>query len=184
MVKDHNRITDRPAPMITTSLNSAMNDQQLFVKMAIDAWAAQLNGTDALIGQLTDEQLMHPVAPSRNRGIYLLGHLTAEHDLMLPLLRFQAPMFPELKPAFIDAPDSAVASLPSMEQLRAQWKAVNRALNEHVMNLAAGDWFTRHANISEADFPKEPHRNRLNVLLSRTIHLAHHRGQLVLLMGR
>ena len=25
-----------------------MNDQQLFVKMAIDAWTAQLNGTDAL----------------------------------------------------------------------------------------------------------------------------------------
>ena len=161
-----------------------MNDQQLFVKMALDAWTAQLNGTDALIGQLTDEQLMHEVAPSRNRGIYLLGHLAAEHDLLLPLLRFQAPMFPELKPVFIDAVDRAVTDLPSVQQLRAQWKAVNGVLNDHIKNIAASDWYTRHANISEADFPKEPHRNRLNVLLSRTIHLAHHRGQLVLLAER
>lgn len=161
-----------------------MTDQQLFVKMALDAWAAQLNGTEALIGQLTDEQLMHEVAPARNRGIYLLGHLAAEHDLMLQLLRFHAPMFPELKPVFVDAADRAVADLPSVEQLRAQWKAVNGVLNDHVKNLPASEWFTRHANISEADFPKEPHRNRLNVLLSRTIHLAHHRGQLVLLVDK
>ena len=50
--------------------------------------------------------------------------------------------------------------------------------------LPAAEWFTRHANISEADFPKEPHRNRLNVLLSRTSHLAYHRGQLVLLANK
>jgi hypothetical protein len=161
-----------------------MIDERLFVKMALDAWVAQLNGTDALIDQLTDEELLHEVSPSRNRGIYLLGLLAAEHDLMLPLLRFQAPMFPELKPVFIDAADRAVANLPSVEKLRAQWKAVNGVLNDHMKNLSASDWFTRHANISEDDFLKEPHRNRLNVLLTRTIHVAHHRGQLVLLKAK
>lgn len=155
--------------------------QGLFVKMATDAWTRELDATTALLDMLSDEQLLQEVSPSRNRGIYLLGHLTAEHDMMLPLLRFQGSMFPELKPVFVDASDKSVAVLPSAAQLRTQWKAVRDALMQHITRLPAEEWFTRHANISEEDFPKEPHRNRLNVLISRTNHLAYHRGQLVLL---
>lgn len=156
---------------------------QLFVKMALDAWNAQLSGTDALFDQLSDEQLMREVVPGRNRGIYLLGHLAAEHDQMLPLLRFREAMHAALHEPFINKPDKAVAGLPPLSQLRAQWKEVNGTLMGHIKALPASEWFTRHANITEADFPKEPHRNRLNVLLSRTNHLAHHRGQLVLLQA-
>jgi hypothetical protein len=36
-------------------------------------------------------------------------------------------------------------------------------------------------NVSEADFLLEPHRNKLNVLLSRASHENYHRGQLVFL---
>ncbi len=66
-----------------------MNTPELFVRMAVNAWSNELKATDALLEKLSDEQLMREIAPSRNRGIYLLGHLTAEHDMMLPLLRFQ-----------------------------------------------------------------------------------------------
>jgi len=158
--------------------------QELFVKMALDAWNKELSATSNLLEKLTDEQLMSEVAPSRNRGIYLLGHLTAVNDEMMALLRFQASVHPELKPIFIDAPDRAIATLPSVQQLREQWKAINTVLMGHIDKLAATEWFTRHANISEADFPKEPHRNRLNVLLSRTTHLSYHRGQLALLANK
>ena len=157
---------------------------ELFVKMAIDAWTKELNATTSLLDKLSDEQLMREVAPSRNRGIYLVGHLIAEHDVLMPLLRFQAALLPELKPPFIDAPDRAIAELPSLPQLRAQWGTVHDTLVQHIARLPAEDWFTRHANISEEDFAKEPHRNRLNVLLSRTSHLAYHRGQLVLLVEK
>ncbi|HMC96164.1 MAG TPA: DinB family protein [Flavobacteriales bacterium] len=158
--------------------------QELFVKMAVDAWSNELKATNALLERLTDEQLMHEVAPSRNRGIYLLGHLTAVHDRMLALLRFQEALHRELHDPFIDKADKAVAELPSVAQLREQWKTVNDTLMEHIKSLPAADWFTRHASISAEDFPKEPHRNRLNLLLSRTSHLAYHRGQLVLLSSK
>ncbi len=157
---------------------------ELFVKMVIDAWNRELDATDKLLAKLTDEQLMQEVSPSRNRGIYLLGHLTAEHDQMMPLLRFQEATRPELKPIFLDAPDKVVATLPSLQQLRADWKTVNDTLMAHIARVPADEWFTRHANIAEADFPKEPHRNRLNVLLSRTTHLSNHRGQLTLLTNK
>jgi len=152
--------------------------------MVLDAWTKEIGATNALLEKLSDEQLMQEVSPTRNRGVYLLGHLTAEHDEMLSLLRFQEAMYPELMPVFMDAPDRTVATLPSIQQLRAQWNAVNDTLMEHMNRLSADEWFTRHANISEEDFPKEPHRDRLNVIVSRTSHLAYHRGQLALLEGK
>jgi len=159
-------------------------NQEIFVKMAIDGWQGQINATNKIFGKLTDEELMQEIAPSRNRGIYLLGHLAAVHDMMLPLLRFGDPILPELHRTFVELPDRAVAELPAVQQLRAQWNEVDEKLAAHFSSLSPDEWFTRHANISEEDFVKEPHRNRLNVLLVRTIHLSEHRGQLVLLVKK
>lgn len=154
---------------------------ELMIKMITDSWQKQINATNKIFDNLSDEELLNEVAPGRNRGIYLLGHLTVVHDRMLPLLRFEEAKYPELKPIFLDSPDKAVETIPSAPRLRQQWKEVNEALSKHINNVAPEDWFTRHANISEEDFMKEPQRNRLNVLLDRTIHLSNHRGQLLLL---
>lgn len=156
--------------------------EELMVQMILDGWQGQLKATDKLFEKLTDEELMHEVAPGRNRGIYLLGHLTAVHDMMLPLLRLGESVYPELQPAFISAPDKTVAALPAVATLRTQWHEVNNILSAAMNSLPAGEWLTRHGNVSEEDFAKEPHRNRLNVLLSRTSHLANHRGQLTFLL--
>ncbi|GAC1420212.1 MAG: hypothetical protein NVS1B13_08710 [Flavisolibacter sp.] len=161
-----------------------MIPRELFIKMAIDGWQAQLNGFNSLLDELSDNQIMEEVAPGRNRGIYLLGHLIAVHDLMLPLLRFEKGLYPELKPIFLDAPDKLVRELPSISQLRKQWKTVNEKLINHFNTLPGEEWFIRHANVSEEDFNKEPHRNRLNVLLSRTNHLSNHRGQFAFLIKK
>ena len=156
-------------------------NQEIFIKMAIDGWKGQINATNKLFGKMTDEELMQEVSPGRNRGIYLLGHLAAVHDMMLPLLRFGDPILPELHRPFVELPDRAVAELPPLQQLRAQWNEVNEKLAAHFNSMSPDDWFTRHANISEEDFIKEPHRNRLNVLISRTGHMAGHHSQLLFL---
>ncbi len=161
-----------------------MLQPELFIKMALEGWQAQLNGFNTLLGELSDNQLMEEVAPGRNRGVYLLGHLTAVHDLMLPLLRFEKALYPELKPIFLDTPDKSGKELPPISLLRKQWKEVNEKLMNHFNTLQPGEWFTRHASVSEEDFNKEPHRNRLNVILSRTNHLSNHRGQFVFLIKR
>jgi len=43
------------------------------------------------------------------------------------------------------------------------------------------EWFTRHTSVSEEDFIKEPHRNKLNVLITRATHQSYHLGQLIYL---
>lgn len=161
-----------------------MEHDQLFIKMAIDSWNAQVTATSKLLDQLTDEQLLEQVSPGKNRGIYLLGHLVSVHDKMLSLLLLGEELYPELYPVFVQSPDGAVADLPTVAALRSQWTEVNNKLAEQFNQLSAADWLGRHANISAEDLAKEPHRNRLNVLLSRTNHLSNHRGQLALLVKK
>jgi uncharacterized damage-inducible protein DinB len=161
-----------------------MNDKELFVKMALNIWQGQVRAINHVLDKLSDEQLEKEVAPTRNRGIYLLGHLTAVHDLMLPLLRFEEAHYPYLHTAFVDAPDKAISMTPQVAQLRIEWKEVNEKLLFHFDKLPTNEWFTRHANISEEDFIEEPQRNRLNVLLGRAVHSSYHRGQLALLIRK
>ncbi len=54
-------------------------------------------------------------------------------------------------------------------------------LAKHFNILQPNEWLGKHTAVSEEDFIKEPHRNRLNVVIGRTNHLSHHLGQLTLL---
>lgn len=63
-----------------------MTSEDIFIKMVLDAWHTHIKRTDELFNSLSDEQLMKEIAQGRNRGIYLLGHLAAVHDRILPLL--------------------------------------------------------------------------------------------------
>jgi dihydrofolate reductase len=58
---------------------------------------------------------------------------------------------------------------------------VTDALNAHFSKMTSADWLSRHTAVSEEDFVKEPMRNKLNIVISRTIHLASHMGQMLYL---
>ena len=156
-------------------------EQELLVKSALDSWHSNITRMDGLLDSLTDEQLEAEVAPGRNRGTYLLGHLAAAHGHMLSLLGLGEMMYPELHEAFIKNQDRAIAETPATAELRGYWKTVNGELSKQFATLQPADWFKKHTSISDEDFVKEPHRNRLNVLLSRTNHVSYHLGQMIFL---
>ena len=156
-----------------------MSDQkQLMVKIVMDAWNVHLARTGKLLDQLTDEQLQNEVAPGRNTGTYLLGHLVAVHDALSPLLGTGPKLYPQLEEPFIKQPDKSGLEKPSVKELRNYWNEVNNKLAGELSKFSADEWLQKHTSVSEEDFAKEPHRNRLNVLISRTNHLAYHFGQL------
>ncbi len=159
-----------------------MSDQhELVIKIVLDAWNGQLNRATKFFDGHTDEQLKNEVAPNRNSGVYLLGHLVAVHDGMIPLLGLGEKRYPELENIFIKNPDNSGLEKPSIEYLRNCWKLVNEILSQQFSSLKADEWLQKHNSVSEEDFKKEPHRNRLNVLISRTNHIAYHLGQLAFL---
>ena len=165
---------------MTAPATAQASTEELFVTTAIRSWSAWLGRLDKLFGSLTEEQMLRPVAPGRNRPIYLLGHLIAVNDTMIPQLRLGEASYPELVETFIKQADSADAKYPSIDQLRENWKALNSRLESLFAELTPVQWLERHATVSEEDFANEPHRNRLAVLLSRTSHLSYHLGQLAL----
>ena len=152
----------------------------IFIKMVLDEWHARMRNADTLLDKLTDEQLQKEVAPNRNRGIYIVGHLTAVHDRMLPVLGFGDRFYPHLDELFITNPDK-VKTLPPASELRGYWKNINATLANHFKNLQADEWFQRHNSVSAEDFIKEPHRNKLNLIINRTNHMSYHSGQLIFL---
>lgn len=160
-----------------------MSTPQLFVKMGIDQWNGTVGRFDKILNSLSDEQLMQEAAPGRNRGVYLLGHLAAVNDAMLPLLGFQDRQHPELDEIFLTSPDKT-KELPDTAKLRAYWAESNQLLQEHFAKTSPEEWFGRHMSVSEEDFAKEPHRNKLNVLIGRAVHLAGHYGQMLYLVGK
>jgi hypothetical protein len=120
-----------------------------------------------------------PVAPNRNTVGYLLGHLVAVHDKLLEGLSLGERLHPEWDSLFL-APQQAGAAYPPYPELLGAWQEVNAALAAGFATLSVADWLTKHAYVGDADFAREPHRNKLNLLLSRTGHLFHHGGQLAL----
>jgi hypothetical protein len=157
-----------------------MTSEQLTAKAAVNSWKLTVARADKLFSALTAEQLLQQIAPGKNRIIYLLGHLTAVHDGMLPLLGLGERLHPELDEIFITKPDREVAQLPSADQLKKYWTDVNSTLLDKFTALTAAEWVQRHTAMSDEDYAKDPMRNRLSVLLSRTNHLSFHIGQIIL----
>lgn len=157
--------------------------EQLFAHTAVRAWKLTVDRLDQMFRDAQDDDLLLPVAPGRNRVFYLLGHLTAVHDRMLPLLGLGQRLHPELDADFLDRPDDPESPdrnrLPA-SALRRAWSDVNARLTAAIEALPHDAWLERHAAVSDEEFAKEPHRNRLSVLLSRTTHAGYHQGQVTL----
>ena len=145
------------------------------------AWQREVNNATQLLESLSDEQCLRHIAPGKNTGRYLFGHLVAVHDGMQSLLGLGDRLYAHWDEPFIRKPDGAAAGYPSMEEVRAAWQSVHSRLHHAFEALTPDAWMARHTAVSEEDFAQQPHRNRLNVLISRTAHLAYHTGQLALL---
>lgn len=150
-------------------------------KIVIDSFGNYIRRTSKMLDALTDEQLAQEISPSKNTGHYLFGHLIAVHDNMLPLMGLGESLYPELVDIFLKNPDKSDLEKPSIVILRQQWNEVHSLLLSKLEMLSLEQLLEKHTSVSDEDFAKEPHRNKLNVLLSRTSHLAYHVGQLALL---
>lgn len=158
-----------------------MNSNQILLKMIMDRWDASIKNCDTLINSLTDEELQKEIAPGKNRGVYLLGHLIAVHDEMLKLLDMGEKQYPELYEPFIVSPDKSMNDLPTVGVLRSFWSKQIKELKQKFEKLDFEQWLEKHTAVSEEDFAKEPHRNKLNIIITKTSHLQYHLGQLRLL---
>jgi hypothetical protein len=153
------------------------------VKQITNSWSTQNKGVTNFFGKYDEAAYQNEVAPTRNRAIYLLGHLIAINDGMLPLFGLGERLYPELQEVFL-VPDKSVAELPSLTELKQKWETLNTTLGDHFNHMKATDWLDRHNAVTQEDFETDPLRNKLNVLIGRTNHQSYHLGQLNLLIAK
>ena len=154
--------------------------EAIFVTTALKSWEIWIGRAGKFFDSLTDEQMLAEIAPGKNRPVYLLGHLIAVNDAMIPQLRLGEAHYEALRERFITQPDNATAELPPIAELRQNWKDLNLRLAGLFEKLTPSEWLERHSTVSEEDFAREPHRNRLAILFSRNNHASYHLGQLML----
>ncbi len=158
-----------------------MDTMNTIVKMVMDRWYASIKSCDSILNTISNEQLKNEIAPNKNRGVYLLGHLIAVHDDMMILLNLGEKLYPELQKPFIELPDKVGLEIMSTNELRAAWTNQCELMKQKFESLETETWFEKHTAVTAEDFVKEPHRNKLNIVLTRTTHLQYHLGQLSLL---
>ena len=162
-----------------------MTEEDLTIRTVLNSWKLLIAQADKTLAAFTDDDLQRRVAPGKNRVYYLVGHLAAVHDRLFPLLRLGGRLHPEFDEEFITNPDGTFpADRVSAADLRQAWSEVNAKLTAAFESLRPEEWLERHESVSEEDFSKEPLRNRLAVLLSRTCHIGVHEGQIRLALDK
>ncbi|HZB89554.1 MAG TPA: DinB family protein [Terracidiphilus sp.] len=157
-----------------------MTTEQLLCTTALNSWKLVIGRLDKSFSALSDEQFQKHVAPGKNRLHYLLGHLTAVNDRLIPMLGLGERLHPELDEAYLTNPDGALGDPVSPAELKLMWSAVNSRLTAAFEQFTPQQWLEKHTAVSDEDFAKEPTRNRLAVVMSRTNHASFHTGQIVL----
>lgn len=157
---------------------------QQIIKQVITAWAASNKLISKFFNEYEDAYYFNEVAPGRNRAIYLLGHLIAANDSMLPMFNLGERLYPELEATFLRTPDKTSADTLTIAELKQYWETLNTTLAANFDKMQTQDWMGRHTRVSEQDFALEPTRNKVNVLIGRTNHQQYHYGQLTLLIQK
>src|SRR6202050_172645 len=145
-----------------------MISEAWFIDVALRSWKSNVDRASTFFGALSQEELQREIAPGKNRLIYIWGHLAAVNDRMLAILGFGERLHPELDAMFVSNPDKALELTLSPEKLKHIWDEVNEKLSTGIRKLSPSEWLEKHTAVSDADFVREPHRNRFAILLGRT----------------
>ena len=136
------------------------------------AWLLQNRKISDLIHKLTDEDLKKDVALGRNSGIYLLGHLIASNDLLMPLFGFGEKMYPEYEKIFLCCPDKYAQNFPTVKEVKSHWFALNEQLILKFSAINEKQWITEG----------EKSYHKLKTILTIVNHQCYHLGQLNFLL--
>ena len=105
-----------------------VTNEELLNVIALNSWKLVISRFDQSLAALTDAQLQKQVAPGKNRLFYLVGHLTAVHDRLFPMLGIGERLHPELDEPYITNPDRALTDPVSTSDLKKAWSEVNSKL--------------------------------------------------------
>ena len=161
-----------------------MHTEESLAKTVLNSWKSVNHRFNEVISQLSEEDLKKEIAPGKNRVLYILGHVVGTNDRLFTLLGIGERRYHDLDSAYIDQPDGAVDDPVAPSALTTASNDVARRITEALQRFTPENWLEKHTAVSDEDFAKDPGRNRLAVVLSRTNHVSYHLGQIMLVHSR
>jgi DinB superfamily len=143
-------------------------------------WNAYNRIMQKTLDSITEENFYKPIVADGNSPSWLMGHLADTDDALLKLFGIRERLFPELATIYHHERGANQSGHLTKDELMTKWKAIVAELDRNFSSMSESDWHARHMAVSEEDFKTEPHRNKLNVMLSRVTHKASHLGQIAM----
>lgn len=159
-----------------------MNQLDIAIRIAVNQWELTVKIGTKYLRQISDISLEQHVAPGKNTGKYILGHLIAMNDAIPELLGIGESAHPELAHIYIVQRDGLADNPLTAQQLRDLWTETHDRITNVLKLLTAEEWLMKHSAITDEEFGKNPLRNRLSLLTSRISHFSYRVGQLRLLI--
>jgi hypothetical protein len=150
------------------------------IEICLLQWKTYNARMQKMLEAMSIQNFNTPIVPNGNSPSWLFGHLADTDDKLLELFGIRNRLFPELEKIYHHERGTNQTGHLSKEELIAKWKSISAELDRTFNAWAENDWMGRHTAVSEEDFIKEPHRNKLNVMLSRVEHKASHLGQIAM----
>ncbi|HCW06542.1 MAG TPA: hypothetical protein DGG95_04160 [Cytophagales bacterium] len=150
------------------------------IDLCLLQWNTYNTRIQKTLDAISDENFNRPIVPNGNSPSWILGHLVEADDALLELFGIGQRLYPDLKTVYHHERGSNQQGHLTKSELIERWNAVSAKLDQTFKSWTEKDWLSKHTAVSEEDFKKEPHRNRLNVLLSRVGHKASHLGQIAM----
>jgi hypothetical protein len=150
------------------------------IEICLLQWTTYNTRMQKMMDALSEEKFNTPILSNGNSPSWIFGHLADTDDRLLELFGIRGRLFPELGKIYHNERGSNQTGHLSKAALTAKWNAISAELDKTFKLWSEGDWMGRHTAVSEEDFKKEPHRNKLNVMLGRVSHKASHLGQVAM----
>lgn len=143
-------------------------------------WNAYNRIMQKTLDAISEENFHKSIVPGGNSPSWIMGHLVDTDDALLKLFGIRERMYPELAAIYHHERGGNQTGHLSKNELTSKWNAIVAELDRVFKGMSEKDWLARHMAVTEEDFKKEPHRNKLNVMLSRVTHKASHLGQIAM----
>lgn len=157
-----------------------MQNDEIIMDQLLKLWHTTIEKATEKFDTLSAWAIEKEVAPGYNKAKYIIGHLIVFQDKMIEAMELGERFYPDLDDLFIEPQDNT-KKYPDYQEMREKWIRVNNFLSEKFRRFRTDDWLSKHHYVNQADFEKEPHRNKLAIFITRNNHLYSHIGQLRLI---
>jgi hypothetical protein len=145
-----------------------------------DAMADWVSGN---IDPLTDEELKMEIAPGKNHGVWLLGHLITSDDDFSVYMGKSPLLYPEYYKLFGQGSKlQPVENYPSIPLLREQWKNVVEKNKKIYAELTDEELEEFHAKAKDPE--KDYFKTKQRIVIFWQLHQMYHAGQLGVLVTK